>query len=88
VIPWDKQAVLASVRRTGKVLIVQEDTFTGSFAGEIAATIAAEAFTDLDAPVERMTTPDVPIPYNFNLMEVVLPGVERIREKMDALLGY
>lgn len=88
VIPWDKEAVLASVRRTGKVLIVQEDTFTGGFAGEIAATIAAQAFTDLDAPVERLATPDVPIPYNYTMMEAVLPSVGKIREKMDALLEF
>jgi 2-oxoisovalerate dehydrogenase E1 component len=88
VIPWDKEAVLASVQRTGKVLLVQEDTFTGGFAGEIAATIATEAFTDLDAPVERLATPDVPIPYNYKMMEVVLPGVEKIRAKMEALLRF
>ena len=88
VIPWDKEAVLASVRRTGKVLIVQEDTFTGGFAGEIAATIAAQAFTDLDAPVERLATPDVPIPYNYNMMEAVLPSVGKIREKMEGLLEF
>lgn len=88
IIPWDRQAVLASVRRTGKVLLVQEDTYTGGFAGEIAATLAAEAFTDLDAPIERLSTPDVPIPYNFNMMEAVLPSVEKIRDRMEALLRF
>jgi 2-oxoisovalerate dehydrogenase E1 component len=88
VIPWDKEAVLESVRRTGKALVVQEDTWTAGFASEIVATIAAEAFTDLDAPVERLATPDVPIPYNFTLMEAVLPGVEVIREKIETLLAF
>jgi 2-oxoisovalerate dehydrogenase E1 component len=88
VIPWDKEAVLESVRRTGKALVVQEDTWTAGFASEILATIAVEAFTDLDAPVERLATPDVPIPYNFTLMEAVLPGVEVIREKIESLLAF
>jgi len=87
-IPWDREAVLTSVARTGRVLVVHEDTRTGGFAGEIIATIASEAFADLDAPVERLTTPDCPIPYNVGLMEAVLPGVESIRAKMRDLLDF
>jgi 2-oxoisovalerate dehydrogenase E1 component len=86
--PWDKEGVLDSVRQTGKVLVVHEDTHTGGFAGEIIATIASEAFTDLDAPIERLTTPDCPIPYNVGLMEAVLPSVERIRARMQAILDF
>jgi 2-oxoisovalerate dehydrogenase E1 component len=86
--PWDKEGVLDSVRQTGKVLVVHEDTRTGGFAGEIIATIASEAFTDLDAPIERLTTPDCPIPYNVGLMEAVLPSVERIRARMQAILDF
>jgi 2-oxoisovalerate dehydrogenase E1 component len=88
IIPWDKEAVLESVRATGKVLVVHEDTLTAGFAGEIIAAIAAEAFTDLDAPIQRLATPDIPIPYNVPLMEAVLPSVERIRSKMEELLAY
>ncbi len=88
IIPWDKEWVLNSVRRTGKALIVHEDTITGGFAGEIIATIAGECFADLDAPLERLATPDCPIPYNARLMEYVLPSVETIRAKMQKLLDY
>lgn len=88
IIPWDQEAVLGAARRTGKVLIVHEDTLTAGFGGEIAAQIASQAFTDLDAPVERLATPDIPIPYNIGLMEAALPSVERIRRKMEALLAF
>jgi 2-oxoisovalerate dehydrogenase E1 component len=88
IVPWDKAAVLDDVARTGKVLVVHEDTRTGGFASEIIATIAAEAFTDLDAPIERLTTPDCPIPYNVSLMEAILPSVERIRAKIQELLEF
>lgn len=88
IIPWDREAVLESVKTTGKVLVVHEDTYTAGFAGEIIATIADEAFTYLDAPIQRLATPDIPIPYNVTLMEAVLPGIARIREKMEALLAY
>jgi 2-oxoisovalerate dehydrogenase E1 component len=88
IIPWDREAVLESVRRTGKVLVVHEDTQTAGFAGEIIAVITSQAFTDLDAPPERLATPDVLIPYNLGLMGAVLPGLEQIRAKMAALLTY
>jgi 2-oxoisovalerate dehydrogenase E1 component len=86
--PWDQETVLRSVRKTSKALVVHEDTGTGGFAGEIIATIASEAFTYLDAPVERLTTPDVLIPYNIPMMETVIPSVERIQTKMDELLSF
>ena len=60
VMPWDKEAVLESVRKTSKVLVLHEDNRTGGFGGEIAATIAEEAFEDLDAPVKRIAAPDCP----------------------------
>ena len=88
ILPWDQEAVLDAARRTGKVLIVHEDTLTAGFGGEIAAQIASQAFTDLDAPVERLATPDIPIPYNIGLMEAALPSVERIRRKMEELLAF
>jgi 2-oxoisovalerate dehydrogenase E1 component len=86
--PWDQDAVLESVRHTGKVLVVHEDTRTGGFAGEILATIAAEAFTDLDGPLGRLATPDHPIPYNVGMMESILPGVEQIALAMQDLLAF
>ena len=86
--PWDWEAVLESVRRTGKVLVVHEDTLTGGFAAEILATIASQAFESLDAPPARLTTPDVPIPYNIQMMEAVLPSVQTIHAELERLLNY
>lgn len=88
IIPWDRDAVLAAVRRSGKALVVHEDTLTAGFAGEIIAVIAAEAFTDLDAPIERLAVADQPIPYSMKLMEAVLPDAGRIRLRMQYLLDY
>jgi 2-oxoisovalerate dehydrogenase E1 component len=88
ILPWDKDAVLAAVQQTGKLLVVHEDTLTNGFAAEIIATVNEQAFTFLDAPPARLATPGVPIPYNIGLMEAVLPSVERIREKIDYLLNY
>lgn len=88
IIPWDQEAVLDSTRQTGKVLIVHEDTQTAGFAGEIMAVLSSQAFTDLDAPLERLAIPDVPVPYNIRLMEAVVPTVDRIQRKIEALLAY
>jgi 2-oxoisovalerate dehydrogenase E1 component len=88
VIPWDQAAVLESVIQTGKLLIVHEDTQTGGFAAEIMAVISEQAFTSLDAPITRLATPDVPIPYNIPMMESVLPGVKQIGAKITELLAY
>ncbi len=64
IIPWDKEAVLASVRKTSKCLIVHEDIGVGGFGAEIAATLADEAFLDLDGPILRLTAPSVPVPFS------------------------
>ena len=88
IIPWDKATVLESVRKTSKALVVHEDTRTGGFAGEIIAAIASEAFMYLDGPVERLTTPDVLIPYNIAMMEAVIPGVQHIQDKIAQLLAF
>jgi 2-oxoisovalerate dehydrogenase E1 component len=88
IIPWDAETVLECVRKTGKILVVHEDTWTAGFAGEIAATVASQAFTFLDAPIERMAVPDIPIPYNIRSMESVIPSVEEIRTRMQLLLYY
>jgi 2-oxoisovalerate dehydrogenase E1 component len=88
IIPWDQDAVLRSVQKTGRCLVVHEDSQTGGFAGEIVATLAEQAFVHLDAPVGRIATADCPIPYNRGLMEAVIPGVDRIREGMEGLLRW
>lgn len=86
--PWDKAAVLASVRRTRRCLIVHEDLRTAGFGAEIAALVADEAFMDLDAPVARLTMPDIPSPHNPVLLDHVVPSVERIAKKIDELVGF
>ena len=85
--PWDKQATLASVRKTHRCLIVHEDNLTAGFGAEIAAVLAREAFFDLDAPVERLAMPDVPSPHSPVLLEAVLPGVEGIAAAMKDLVA-
>jgi 2-oxoisovalerate dehydrogenase E1 component len=77
--PWDREATLASVRKTRRCLIVHEDTITAGFGAEIAAVIAKEAFFDLDAPIERLAMPDVPSPHSPLLLDAVLPSVEASR---------
>jgi 2-oxoisovalerate dehydrogenase E1 component len=87
VAPWDRERVLESVRKTGRCLIVHEDTVTAGFGAEIAATVAKEAFWQLDAPVERLAVEDVPMPYHTVLLEAVLPDADRIAERIEALLS-
>jgi 2-oxoisovalerate dehydrogenase E1 component len=87
VAPWDKQAVLESVTKTGRCLIVHEDTITAGFGAEIAAVVAKDAFWWLDAPVERMAVEDVPMPYHENLLGAVLPDADRIAGAIERLLG-
>jgi 2-oxoisovalerate dehydrogenase E1 component len=86
--PWDKDMVLASVARTRRCLIVHEDLRSGGFGAEIAAVVADEAFLDLDAPVARVTMPDIPSPHNPVLLDHAVPSVARIRAKIDELLGF
>jgi 2-oxoisovalerate dehydrogenase E1 component len=88
ILPWDKVSVLESLHNTGKMMIVHEDTITNGFAGEIIASVTEQAFSDLDAPISRIATPDVPIPYNIGLMEAILPSVESIQKGIQDLLNY
>jgi 2-oxoisovalerate dehydrogenase E1 component len=84
--PWDRDAVLASVKKTRRCLVVHEDTMTAGFGAEVVATVADAAFFNLDAPVQRMAIPDVPTPYNVDLMNAILPSVEGIAERMISLI--
>jgi 2-oxoisovalerate dehydrogenase E1 component len=86
--PWDREMVLDSVRRTRRCLIVHEDLRTGGFGAEIAAVVADEAFLDLDAPVARVTMPDIPSPHNPVLLNWAVPSVEKIRAKIEELVGF
>jgi 2-oxoisovalerate dehydrogenase E1 component len=87
VAPWDREAVLESVRRTSRCLIVHEDTITAGFGAEIAAVVAREAFWSLDAPVDRLAVADVPMPYHPVLLEAVLPDADRVAARIEALLS-
>jgi 2-oxoisovalerate dehydrogenase E1 component len=86
--PWDREAVLSSVGKTRRCLIVHEDTATAGFGAEISAVVAREAFFSLDAPVERIATPSVLIPYNVNLMNAVIPSVDQIATKIRDLMEF
>ena len=86
--PWDKDMVLDSIRRTRRCLIVHEDLRTGGFGAEIAAVVADEAFLDLDAPVARVTMPDIPSPHHPQLMEAALPSPASIRSEIERLVGF
>jgi len=88
VLPWDKEAVLESVRKTSKVLVLHEDTHTGGFGAEIAATIAEEAFEHLDAPVRRITAPDTPVPFSPPLEKAFIPQVEDVVRGIKELAEY
>jgi 2-oxoisovalerate dehydrogenase E1 component len=85
--PWDREATLASVRKTRRCLIVHEDTLTAGFGAEIAAVLAKEAFFDLDAPIERLAMPDVPSPHSPVLLDAVLPSVDTIANALAALVA-
>jgi len=87
-VPWDKEAILESLRKTNRCLIVHEDTKTAGFGAEISAFLSSEGFKFLDAPVERLTMPDIPVPYNVGLMNAVMPNMERLTNKIEALLTF
>jgi pyruvate/2-oxoglutarate/acetoin dehydrogenase E1 component len=88
IMPWDKEAVLDSVRKTSKVLVLHEDTRTGGFGAEIAATIAEEAFEDLDAPVRRIAAPDCPVPFSPVLEKAYIPQVDDVVAGLKELVSY
>jgi len=88
VMPWDKSAVLESVRKTSKVLVLHEDTRSGGFGGEIAATISEEAFEDLDAPVKRLAAPDCPVPFSPVLEKAYIPQVDDVVGALRELAEY
>ena len=87
--PLDRETILASVRKTGKALVVYEDNLTGGFGGEIAAIISEHAFDDLDGPVTRVAAPDIPaMPFNTPQEEFFMPSPQKIAEAMRKLAAY
>jgi 2-oxoisovalerate dehydrogenase E1 component beta subunit len=87
--PLDGETLLASVRKTGKAVIVYEDNRFGGYGAEIAAIIAEEAFESLDGPIVRVTGPDVPgVPYNHVLEDWFMPSPDRIADAVRRLASY
>ncbi len=87
-LPMDDAAIVATVRKTNRALIVHEDTRTGGVAGEITARITEQAFEWLDAPVMRVTAADVPLPYSPPLEDAVLPQTSDIVTAVRRLAAY
>jgi 2-oxoisovalerate dehydrogenase E1 component beta subunit len=87
-LPYDEEAVLASVRKCNKVILLHEDTRTGGMAGELAALIAEKAFEDLDGPIMRITAPDTPVPFSPPLEEYFLPNAQKVVEAARKLAEF
>jgi pyruvate/2-oxoglutarate/acetoin dehydrogenase E1 component len=86
--PLDQEAVLATVRKTSRVIVLSEEQTTGSVAGEVAARIAQHAFDWLDGPVHRLCCPDTPVPYSPTLEEAYLPNVDKLVARVRELASY
>lgn len=86
VLPWDKKAVLESVRKTGRLVVVNEAPLTGSFASEISATVAEEAIEYLESPIKRVTGYDVPFPYT--LEHVYLPNANKVLQAIEETINF
>jgi 2-oxoisovalerate dehydrogenase E1 component len=86
-LPWDKEAVAATVKKTGKVIFLQEDTLTGGIGAEICAWISEHCFSSLDAPVMREGSLDTPVPFAPNLEKQFLP-VDRFNLKLQELIAF
>jgi len=86
--PLDTEAILASARKTGKVLIAHEATRACGVGAEVAALIGSEAFEDLDGPIRRLTAADVPIPFSPPLEQEILPQLDDMKEACRELLAY
>jgi len=88
-LPVDKMTILASVRKTGKALVIHEDNFTMGYGAEVAAIIADEGFEYLDGPVKRLAGPDVPaMPYSHPMQEFFMPNPDKIADAMRDLVKY
>ncbi len=87
-VPWDRETVLESVKKTSRVIVLHEASLTGGFGGELCATIAEEAFTYLDAPPMRVASLDTPIPFSTQLERDLYSGKARLKEALEKLLGF
>ena len=84
--PWDKDAVMRSVKKTHRCLVVHEDNITAGFGAEIVAFVSKECFFDLDAPPDRLCMPDIPSPYNPKLLDAAVPSVGGIAKAISNLV--
>lgn len=87
-IPWDRETVLGSVARTNRALVLHEAALTGGFGAELCATIAQEAFMDLDAPPVRVGAADTPVPFSSSLEQELYSPVPRLRPAIEQLVGF
>ena len=88
-LPLDRESIVESVKKTGKLLIVHEDNLTGGVGAEVAATVVDQAFMYLDAPIKRLTAPDIPsTPYHPALERAMLPNKEQVKAAIAELARY
>ncbi len=88
VMPFDRDLIVKSAKKTGKVLIVHEESLTGGVGGELAALVAEEAFEYLDAPVRRLAGLDIPVPFSTPLEKYYLPSAKKISSALRELIYY
>jgi pyruvate/2-oxoglutarate/acetoin dehydrogenase E1 component len=84
-VPLDKELILESVRKTGRLVVVEEDNLTGGWAADLAAIVADEAFDWLDAPIKRVSAPDTPVPFAPVMEQFYVPSVGRVVEAVRSL---
>jgi len=86
IVPFDKESVLNSVKKTGRIVIFTEECQTGSFAEHVAAIVADEGFDYLDAPIKRVNAPDTPVPYGVVLEDFWMPNEEKLIRAIEELI--
>ena len=87
-IPWDRETVLQSLEKTSRVVILHEATYTGGFGAEVAASIAEEGFTLLDAPPVRVAAEDLPVPFSINLEKEIFSAQPKLRPALERVLAF
>jgi pyruvate dehydrogenase E1 component beta subunit len=86
IIPIDKQTIIQSVKKTGRLVVMDEEPITGSWASEVAAIVAEEAFDYLDAPIRRVCAPDTPIPFSPVLERYWMPSEEALIKAINEII--
>ena len=87
IVPLDKKTILESIKKTSRIVIVDEDYERCGFASEVAAIVADEGLYYLDAPIKRVVTPTVPIPYSSVLEKAILPDEDKITKAVKQVIG-